>query len=270
MMRVPMSTWATAVAVGALVAAPAAAAPGHGPHGGARGDAPYGARLAACHRSPRAEARLAVVSAAIRPLPTATRMALKIDLYERPLGGGRWAARTDVPGLGSWTAPSDPSVGRRATDLFKYRQAVARLDVPFAYRFRVAFRWLDAQGAVVRETAARTGTCREPDLRPDLAIASVRVRSSARVPGSVRYTAVVRNDGRTAARGVGVGATLPGETASRVRYAGRIEAGASATVVLTGPGCAAGAGPVFTADPAGTVEESDEANNGFTLTCPVP
>jgi uncharacterized repeat protein (TIGR01451 family) len=255
-MRVPLSRWVVAAVVGAVVAAPAAAAPRH--HA-----VSYGARLAACHRSLRADQRLAVVSATMRPIPSASRMALKIDLYERPLAGGRWSARTDVPGLGAWTSPSD-----RATDLFKYRQAVARLDVPFAYRFHVSFRWLDAQGGVVREAALTTRSCREPDLRPDLFISDVRARPAG---SGVRYVVNVGNEGGTDARGVVVAATLPGETVSRTRRIGRVPVGGSARVVFRGLGCPAGGPPpTFTADPAGTVDEADETNNAYALTCPVP
>ena len=256
-MRVPLSTWVVAAVLGAVVAAPVAAASHRHP-------APYSARLAACHRSLRAEARLAVVSAWMRPIASASRMALKIDLYERPLAGGRWTARTDVPGLGAWTSPSDPS-----TDLFKYRQAVARLAVPFAYRFHVSFRWLDKQGGVVREAAVTTRSCREPDLRPDLVIDGVQARALR--SGAVRYRVTVANEGESVARGVVVGAALPGETVARTRRVGLVDPGASARVVFIGPGCAAGAvGPTFTADPGGTVDEADETNNAFVLTCPVP
>ncbi|HYV15680.1 MAG TPA: CARDB domain-containing protein [Conexibacter sp.] len=235
---------------------------------GAPGAPAYAARLA-CRRSPQADRRIVTVRATMRPIAGGTRLALKLDLYQRPLGGGRWTARTDVPGLGSWTSPSDPSIGKHATDVFTYRQAVARLDVPFAYRFRVSFRWLDAHGAVVRKAAVTTRTCREPDLRPDLTIDSVQPLSLR--SGAVRYRVTIGNKGTTDARGVSVGAMLPGDTASRTRRVGRVAPGGVARVTFIGPGCASGAaGPTFTVDPAGTVEESDETNNGFALTCPVP
>jgi hypothetical protein len=256
-MRVPLSRWIVAAAVGAVVATPAAAAPRH--HA-----APYAARLAACHRSLGAEQRLAVVSASMRPISSASRMALKIDLYERPLDGSRWRARTDVPGLGAWTSPSD-----RTTDLFKYRQAVARLDVPFAYRFHVSFRWLDKQGSVVREASLTTRSCREPDLRPDLVIDSVQTRVIH--SGAVRYRVTVGNEGSTIARGVAVGAVLPGDAVARTRRVGSVDPGGSVRVAFTGPGCLAGGpAPTFTVDPDGTVDEADEANNALALTCPVP
>ncbi len=189
--------------------------PVHGDaHGTAGGQPPtYGAQLVACRRSPRVEGRTAIVGATMRPIDGSTRFAVKIDLYQRLIGTSHWTLRDDVPGLGSWTAPSDPAIGSRPGDVFRYRQAVGRLIVPYAYRFKVGFRWLDDAGAILRETTATTRPCREPDLRPDLAIAGVKTRSSKGTPGLVRYRVTVRNDGLTAARGVVVTATLPGDAA---------------------------------------------------------
>jgi uncharacterized repeat protein (TIGR01451 family) len=234
---------------------------------------PYGARLALCRRSLRAEKRTAVVAVTMRPIEDAARFAVKIDLYERPLAGGRWTLRTDVPGLGHWTAPSDPTIGSRSADVYKLRQAVNRLVVQYAYRFRVAFRWYDAEDELLREATATTRGCRQIDLRPDLRITHARARPSARFPGLVRYVVSVRNDGRTVARGVVVAATLPGEaSADRSARVARIEAGELADVAFTGPGCAAEdpAPPSFAVDPADAIDEVDEADNGFALVCPVP
>jgi len=236
----------------------------------ARGDDAFGARLAACHRSPRIDARSATVSAWMRPIDGAPNLALKVDLLQRPLAGGRWTLRDDVPGLGRWTTPDDPSLGTRDGDLFRYRQAVGRLEVPFAYRFRVRFRWQDDGGNVVRTAAATTRACREPDLRPDLLVERVRTRS---VGAGVRYAVRVRNDGRSTARHVAVAATLPGDTTpdSRVRTVGRLDPGERAEVVFVGPGCpAGGTPPSFAVDPRDAIDESDEANDRLVLACPVP
>jgi len=279
-MSVTMMRWTVPLALllGAAVlpASPAAAAVASEPstpvaEGGA--ERPYGARLALCRRSLRAERRTAVVAVTMRPIEGSERLEMKIDLYERPLAGGSWALRDDVPGLGHWTAPDDPSIGSRSADVYKYRQAVNRLVVQYAYRFRVAFRWLDAEGEVLREATAQTRACRQVDLRPDLSISRVRARPSQRFPGLVRYVVRVENEGRTLARGVTVSAVLPGDTgAARSARLGKIAPGEAAEATFTGPGCAADepAPPSFTADPANTVDEADEADNAFTLACPVP
>lgn len=284
MTRAGTSTRAFAVALLAALAAgalPAVAAsttaasplPGTGSHRAGDAGAPAGARLVACRRSPLLDERTAVVGAVMHPIAGATKLALRIDLYQRSIGSARWMLRSDVPGLGSWTSPTDPSVGSRPADVFKYRQAVARLVVPYAYRFHVGFRWLAASGAVVRESGTTTGTCREPDLRPDLVLSDLSVVPTSR-EGIARYTVVVRNVGRSPVRGVVVGATFAssGGTASGgAGGVGRLAPGAAAAVTFAGPSCAAGATPpTFLADPANTVDEARETNNELTGTCPAP
>jgi len=236
-------------------------------------NAPANAALAACHRSPAIEARDAVVSTWMHPLPGAPRLALRIDLEQRPLGARRWTMRDDVPGLGVWTTPSDPTLGDRAGDVFKYRQAVDALAVPFAYRFRVGFRWSDEDGQLVRQAEVTTRGCRQPDLRPNLVLTEVRAQPSAMDPALVRYSVTVLNEGRSNAAPVVVAATLPGETTpgGHTRTVGRLKPGQWAVVRFTGPGCAAGGTPaLFVADPANAVEESDEADDERAATCPAP
>jgi len=251
-------------ALAATVAAPLARADG--------APAPAGARLAACHRSPSIDQRVAVVATWMRPLPNGRRLALRIDLWQRMLGG-KWTQRTDVPGLGSWTTPSDAALGAQPGDVFKYRQAVGRLLVPAAYRFHVSFRWSDANGVTVREASATTRTCREPDVRPDLVLEDVQVAAAPRGNGLVRYTLLVGNEGRSPVARATIAATFPGETTpgSHVRGLGRVAPGETTLVKFTGPGCAAGGLPAsFLADPSNAIDESDETNNGLAATCPAP
>lgn len=206
----------------------------------------------------------------MRPLPAGTRLALRIDLYQRT-PGSRWTLRGDVPGLGTWTTPSDAGVGSQAGDVFKYRQAVGRLVAPSAYRFHVAFRWTDANGAVVREAARTTAACRQPDVRPDLVLQDVRTLPAG--DGSVRYVVRVGNEGRGAVAQATIAATFPGDATPglHLRTVRRIEPGASTVVSFTGPGCAAGEQPAaFLADPSNAVEEADETNNALTASCPAP
>lgn len=226
---------------------------------------PYDAKILACRRSPRTDYRSAVIAASMRPVAGGRKLSLRVDLYQRPLAGGRWALRSDVPGLSVWSGPSDPSIGTRANDVFKYRYAVGRLVVPFEYRFRVTFRWTDAAGGVVREEAATTSSCKEPDLRPDLVVDSATVAPPGLDEQLSLYTVVVRNAGRSPAWNVGVAATF----AAPIRTVRRLAPQESAELTFLGPICAPELpGPTFLADPANTVDEAKETNNSLAVTCP--
>jgi hypothetical protein len=233
-------------------------------------DAPASARLLTCHRSAEIDARVAVVGTSIRPITGGSHLAVKLDLYER-IPGARWTLRSDVPGLGAWVSPSDALVGTSPGDVFKYRQAVGRLEVPATYRFHVAFRWLDADGAVVREASRTTAVCRQPDVRPDLVLLDVRALPAG--DGSVRYVVRVGNEGKSAVARAVVVATLPGDSAPALhsRVVRALAPGATAVVRFSGPGCLAGEQPAsFLADPSNAVDEADEANNAASAECPAP
>jgi CARDB len=232
--------------------------------------APAGARLVTCHRSPSIDQRVAAVGTWMRPIAGDTRLAVRLDLFERR-AGQRWALRSDVPGLGAWVTPSDAGVGSRAGDVFRYRQAVGRLEVPAAYRFRVTFHWLDGDGNVVRSGERTTATCRQPDVRPDLVLRGVHALPAG--GASVRYVVRVGNEGGSPVARAVVAATLPGDAAPglHVKTVRALAPGATAVIRFTGPGCAAGETPAsFVADPSNAVEESDEANNGLAAVCPAP
>jgi hypothetical protein len=251
----------------ALVATLAAAAL---PAAAQAAGAPAGARLVSCRHSPAIDQRVAVVATWMRPLPGGRRLAVKLDLWERT-PGQPWALRSDVPGLGAWTSPSDAGVGSRAGDVFKYRQAVGRLEVPATYRFRAAFRWLDAGGTVVRESSRTTALCRQPDLRPDLVLLAVHALPTG--DGSVRYAVRVGNEGRSASPRAVVAATFPGDVApgSHTRVVRPLAPGAAAVVRFAGPGCAAGGQPAsFVVDPSNVVDEANEANDALAGACPAP
>jgi hypothetical protein len=262
-----MTTYVRTFAVTLLATFALTAAPERGT--AATSDAPAGARLLTCRHAPTIDQRTTSVGTWMRPLPTGRRLALRIDLWQKA-PGTRWTQRSDVPGLGAWTTPSDPLLGTRPGDVFKYRQAVGRLVVPAAYRFHVAFRWLGADGAVVREAGVTTAICRQPDLRPDLVISSVDVRPAVR-SGLVKYSVLLGNEGKSPVAHVAVAATLPGDATPglHLRPTGRIVPGGTVLVTFTGPGCAAGQPPAtFVADPSNAVDEVDEANNGLAATCP--
>jgi hypothetical protein len=239
---------------------------------------PYAAQLLSCHSSPRVAARSVAVATTMRPLGSGRRLLVRIDLQQRSIDGGRWTARGDVPGLGVWTSPSDPAIGSRPNDVFKYRQAVGRLVAPFQFRFRVGFRWLDADGDVVRSSATWTAACKQPELRPDLTIVRTRQMPDPLEPSAIRYSVLVRNQGVASAWNFDVAAQFPSADGSRkatpaqLRTVTRLAPQQTVWLAFTGPPCAAAAAgpvaPAFTADPANEIEESSETNNALTATCP--
>lgn len=258
-------------AIALLVSAPAAGAAtrtGNAP--------PDAAQLTSCRTSPRIAGRSIAVATRMEPVASGHSLLVRIDLYQRALAGGRWTRRSDVPGLGTWTPPSDPTIGSRPNDVFKYRQAVGRLVVPFAFRFRVGFRWLDAGGKGVRSAAIVTATCKQPDLRPDLTVVRVRQAPDALAPSLFRYSVLVKNQGVSAARNVVVAAHFSGsdgkEGPAVTQTIARLAPRASTSVTFTGPGCAVVGGrtvpPTFRVDPGNLIEESSETNNVLAATCP--
>ncbi|HEY4280718.1 MAG TPA: CARDB domain-containing protein [Conexibacter sp.] len=226
----------------------------------------YEAKMLQCRRSPRVELRMATVGAAMSPVPGGRKLSLRVDLYQRGLQSGHWALRTDVPGLGVWTSPSDPTIGTRPTDVFRYRQAVGRLIVPYAFRFRVSFRWSDATtGRVVRDASVFTSPCKQPDDRPDLTITDIEVDQPTSTTDSARYLVTVKNIGRTSAWNVGVAASF----SAPQRAIKRLDPFDSVQLIVPGPQCTTPDGdPVFTVDPANTIDESRETNNSLVATCP--
>jgi uncharacterized repeat protein (TIGR01451 family) len=262
---------ATSPTTGSTVAAPGMTIAVHG--GQAKAKPRASARLAACRRAVALDGRSAAVLATMRPIRHGKHLSLRVDLVQRPLAGGHWSVRTDVPGLGTWIAPNDAKLGSRPGDVFKYRQAVGQLVIPFAYRFKVSFRWSNASGAVVRRAHVTTQPCREFDPRPDLVLPSVTTAPVPQNLNALRYSVTVRNAGNVTARGVVVSASFPGnETASgQTRTVALLGAGASTKVTFGGPPCASlTAPPTFTVDPSSAIDELDETNNQLTATCPAP
>src|SRR4051794_4086201 len=137
-------------------------------------------------------------------LPQSAKMQVRFDLQTR-LGSAKTFKRVQAQGLGVWRS-SAPGV-----DIFRYRKQVANLQPGATYRALVRFRWLDSDGRTIDSTSRKTRQCRQPDLRPDLIAGAVTAEPSAQ-PGRVRYTVLVRNDGRSGAPSFTVGFTIGDET----------------------------------------------------------
>jgi hypothetical protein len=242
------------IACAGLLALPAAAQAATPPRASAQ--------LDRCHASLDPAQRYAVFSGAMRSLLGGQdRMDMRFDLFRRPPGASAFK-RVAAPGLGVWNR-ADPGVGR-----FRFKQKVENLGSPAAYRALVSFRWTNADGHVFARGQHLTAICRQPDLRPNLRVASITASRIAGDRTSNRYDVVVRNDGASAARGFDVSLSLGGVPVVPNQKVGLLRAGQGVTLQFTGPRCTAGAPMVATADAGGAVSESNEADNELTAACP--
>jgi hypothetical protein len=224
-----------------LLAAPAGAAAAR----------PARAVLVTCDRV----ARSATFDGRMARVTGGERMSMRFLLQSRA-PGERWR-RVRVPGFGAWHT-SDPGRAR-----YIYTKVVEGLVGPSAYRVIVHFRWLDADGAVLRRARAASAGCRQPDPRPDLQVAAVAVR-----PGRTHYAVTVENSGRSEAGPSRLALDLGDGGPALSAPVGPLVAGAEQTVVLAGRACTPGALLTATADATDLVDEHDEDDDVLTASCP--
>jgi CARDB protein len=238
------------LAVLAVIALPAAGASAAAPHA-------YRARLSRCHHALTGIDRSFHLTASMRPIRASHQMGVRLTLLVRRTGASTWTPlRAD--GFGTWYR-SD-----RDADGFRYLRTVNNLAVPAAYRVGVAFRWYGAHGHALRTRHAVTRGCSEPDLRPDL-----HVRGVSLEPLGLRrdrYRVTVRNRGRTAAGPFDVQLSVGGVLVTR-SVAGLAPGEQTRVGFGARPACDAAAPPTVTLDPAGSVDEADEADDVVSVRC---
>lgn len=220
----------------------------------------------ACHQAVNPLRRDVSVRATMRPLTGTQTLQIKFGL--NLTASGQPATAVVAGGLGQWLTPSEPTLGQRPGDIWKLSKTVYNLGRG-SYQFSVAFRWLGTSGKVLRTSVLASSSCAIKELRPDLAVRSVKVRSLAGSPTRDRYLATVVNQGPTAS---GPFALLfdPGlaGASSQTKPVTSLTPGQSTTVRFTGPACDPASPTTVVADPTGTVDESDRSNNALTVTCP--
>jgi hypothetical protein len=140
---------ASTALAGAAAAAPARPLP--------RGS--YGARIAQCAQAAQPADRLVGLHAAIRGVPGAERLGVRVDLLERQPGDSDYSALSGS-GLGSWRL-SDPIASHPRRHQLVVEQEVTDLAAPAAYRFRVGFRWYGPGGRVIASRQVVTAACRQ-------------------------------------------------------------------------------------------------------------
>jgi CARDB len=220
-----------------------------------------------CQRAVEPGGRTISVTAVMRPVPGTLRMAVRFDLLSRSHTGGAFIAVRSGD-LGTWLSPIDqPTLGQRPGDVWVVSHPVAALPAPATYRYRVVFRWTGAKGRVLTTRTLVTANCFEPDLRPDLSVASIAVEPILGKPNLDSYAVLLKNGGATAAGQFTVEFAVPGRIPVD-RTVRHLAAHSTQTETFQGPLCTAASDPTVIVDPAHRILDVNPNNNTLPATCP--
>jgi CARDB len=206
------------------------------------------------------------ITAVMRPLPGTTRMQLKFQLLSRA-GSSRPFTRVRGGDLNTWVTPKDPTLGRRPNDVWNVIKQVVDLKAPATYRFRVAFRWIGAQGKVLGAFVRNGQHCYQPELRPDLQVRTISVKAITGRPSADEYIALIRNAGATATGPFEV--RFSDGDVLKTHNVDDLAPHASVNEHFVGPLCSASNAKI-TADPSDQVDDLNRANNSLNVTCSSP
>jgi CARDB len=205
------------------------------------------------------EARSVTFEARVRPVRDSERMQVRFTLQVREDALHAWR-RVAAEGFDTWLT-SMPDISR-----YTYAKTVTNLSAPASYRTVVRFRWLDADGDVVKSARELSASCRQPDMRPDLEPRRVDVLPGPDA-GTRRYAVTVRNGGRSDADPFT--ATLEaGEDQPVALAVLGLAAGAQRVVTFAARPCTAGTPLTVRLDTREAVEEGDEDDNVLIVPCP--
>jgi len=235
----------------AILAAFAAALLGAAP---AHASAPGGVTVRRCDTT----AQSVVFEGRISAIHRSRRMQMRFTLQARTPDDPAWR-KVAAAGFGTWIAAP------RGYARYLYDKTVESLLAPASYRAVVDFRWRAASGHLLRSSRASSGTCRQPDPRPDLTVEQVRIDPAA-AAGRRRYVATIANTGRGAAAAFEVDFARDGALLGTIGLDG-LGAGRRRTVFLTGPACAPGEEIAAVADARAAVDESDEDDDVTSVLC---
>lgn len=244
----PRTAAALALVAASLVLAPVAPARHEPPA--------LAAKLLACGDGPDPAGRFGVFRGTMPARDGARRLAMRFDLERRGTGGEGWR-RVPAPTFGRWER-SEPGVPG-----FVYTKRVEGLTAPADYRAVVRFRWIAADGAVVRTARRVSRACAQRDTRPDLVLQELLVAADRRM-----VTVVVRNGGgSTTGPGALLAVTVDG-LALPERELAPLEPGDELTLTFPlAAACTPGSTVVATADPRDAVAEPSERDNRRVAQC---
>jgi hypothetical protein len=231
----------------AVAAALLAAAPAHASSAGS-------VAVTRCDKS----AHTVIFEGRISAIRHAAKMQMRFTLQTRTAEVLTWS-KVNAAGFGVWiTAP-------RGFSRYLYDKTVENLVAPASYRAVVDFRWRAASGHVLRRSRSASGVCKQPDPRPNLAVARVAVQPAA-VAGRRRYVATILNAGRGDAGPFDVDFTLDGKLLGTVTL-DRLAPGKQRSVFITATACTPGQEVTAVADARAAVDESDEADDTLSTLC---
>jgi CARDB len=224
-------------------------------------------RAFSCHRALDPPDRSVSVTAVMRPVAGTQHLAMKFELL-MVRSGGRAPKVVRSGDLGSWVTPKNPTLGQLPGDVWNVEKPVIALAAPAKYRFKVLFRWTGAQNHVLGMAVRYSPSCRQRELRPDLLVRSITVTPSVSHSHRDLYTAVLANEGNSAAGPFNVLFAPADGTGTKTRTIARLRAHSSVTERFLGPDCATAGPPTITVDSANQVDDLDRANNSLAAVCP--
>lgn len=201
-----------------------------------------------------AETRSATFQGRMRSIPGTDRMLMRFTLMER--FGDEKLHSVTVPKLRAWYS-AKPGIRD-----FRYKQTVTGLQGGGEYRVSVDFRWLDADGNLLRKSRRLSGACRQQGELANLEVSSLSILPGPE--GTAVYVVPVTNDGKVAARDVAVELFVDG-AATNTGHIAAVEPGETREVRFTGPACKLRLRAVV--DPRDAIKERLESDNAGTARC---
>ena len=213
------------------------------------------AQVLECKSGDAGETRSATFQGRMRAIAGTDRMLMRFTLMER--FGDEKLHQLKVPKLKAWHS-AKPGIKD-----FRYRQIVTNLQGGGEYRMVVDFRWLDAEGNLLRKTRRLSGVCRQEGE-----LANLRVGVPSALPGPEGtgvFIVPVTNDGEVSAKDVAVKLFVDGAE-TNVGHIDSVAPGETREVRFTGPACKRNLRMVV--DPVDAVKERLESDNVTTVRCP--
>ena len=188
-------------------------------------------------------------------IPGASKLAIRFQLLER-LGADDRFSKIELAALKQWHT-SQAGVKR-----YGWKQTVDNLHLGGAYKARVQYRWLAADGSAIATETRETPVCRGP--LPNIAIGDVTVKPGP-TDDTRTYRVTVSNTGKADAEKVDLSLSIDKAVLDTVTIT-HLAAGDSRTVGITGPPCRRGMR--VKADPENSIGESIEGDNSQPYPCP--